>query len=265
MKHYTKALLIFFLSIFCIPKTSTCQKIKPDSTRIVYRYEKFPCPEQDAVFEQAASPLPQYCFYSKLSATKTITDSLGNIISEYDDTYYFDDSSNYIALKQIASGIEYGNEKQTVFILEEIKDSLQFELSLSDARRKPIFTNRKICDGITNDFKMRIEEQSKQFSLTGKTKMINGINCSEYVWDSEARRTIIWVAPLSDNLIKKINADMYCFVTRPELLNFSPGLIFEAEMYKKSSMVKEHFLVTSFNRNFFYRITSDGYVLNLGF
>ncbi len=263
MKHLSKIFPPLFIFLLFFSGTIFSQYKKTDSTRIVHRIEKYPCPAENAVIETAASPLPQYSFYSRLFAVSTTLDSAGNVKFKTEYIYYFDDSSYYVALKQTDYNYESGNVQTSSFVINEIQDSISFELDLSLLNRKPKYKTLRNCEGQVNIYKAAKMVEGKNYTRTGKTMVINGYTCNEYVWDNESNRNTYWVANSEEAWFSKSLVDLNSFSTFPAFLHFGSGMVMRSEMYYKKTKLTQKFEVTQIDKKHFYRITSDGYVLNL--
>lgn len=237
------------------------KKLKVDSSKNIHRTGiKLPCPNINKREEMIAKPLPYYNFYSLMEATYSFSDSSNQLNSKTDYTFYFNDSSYFAALKE--SYIQ-GGKPHTYFRIEELKDSMEFKIDLSDTGRLFQFKNTKNCKGTNSRFRSILENRATQFRKTGQAKMILGYNCEEYIFNNGQIKQTIWVIVDDDLWSIKIRKDMLTALYY-EPVTFSKGLILFSETVTLHTGNKQTFKINTIQKSKPTRIVTSGFKLKSG-
>jgi len=256
---------LFLLFAFCSAMHLNAQKDgkKPrvDSTKNLHRSgAKLPCPDLNRKEELIAKPLFYYNFYSQMEATYTFADSSNKVSSKTDYTFYFDDSSFFAALKE--TYVQNG-KTNAYFRIEELKDSMEFKINLSDTSRALQFKNTKNCKGNNYRFRTVIENRARYFEKTGRTKTILGFLCEEYVLNNGQIKQSIWVTTETDAWLNKVRQDMLAALYY-EPVTYSKGLVLYSETITLQTGNKQIFAVTGIQKNKPARVACKGFKLKYG-
>ena len=237
------------------------KKVSVDSIKNLHRSgSKLPCPDLNRKEELIAKPLSYYNFYSQMEATYTFADSTNKVSSKTDYTFYFDDSSYFAALKEtyVQSG-----KAHAYFRIEELKDSVEFKINLSDTSRLLQFKNTKNCKGNNYRFRTVIENRARYFEKTGQTKTILGFLCEEYILNNGQIKQSIWVCNTDDAWLTKVRRDMLTALYY-EPVTFSKGLVFYSETITLQTGNKQIFAITRIQKNKPTRVACKGFKLKYG-
>jgi len=256
---------LFLLFVICFSINLKAQKgvkkIKVDSTKNLHRTGlKLPCPDINRREELILRPLAYYNFYSQMEATYIFTDSTNKVSSKTDYTFYFDDSSYYAALKE--SYVQSG-KAHTYFRIEELKDSVEYKINLSDTSRLLQFKNTKNCKGNNYRFRTVIENRARYFEKTGKTKTILGFLCEEYVLNNGQIKQTLWVCNEADAWLNKVRIDMLKAMYY-EPVTFSKGLVLYSETTTLQTGNKQIFSITGIQKYKPCRVACNGFKLKHG-
>ncbi|MES2616730.1 MAG: hypothetical protein V4613_02565 [Bacteroidota bacterium] len=253
--YSTLTLRLFICALVCCicinvvgQKTGSKTPVKSDSSKILKRTIKFKCPDKKAAVTTPTA-LKYYTFQSMLEADFSIYDSANNMTSNADYTYYFDDSSYFAALKNTYT---QGSKRETMVSIEELRDSIEFRTNIKDSNLL-LFNNRKNCSGRINRFHDILTKNTKQYKKTGRTKMIMGFLCDEYLLSNDVIESRYWVCSAKDAWLLKIRQNMLYFLPF-ELIGFYEGIVMESDTYYKTTRHRQVFKVKNIGMKHYVRL-----------
>jgi len=242
----------------CVMGQYQIKKAKTDSTKIIYRKEKFKCPTEEDVFIKMLTPLPYYCFYSQMTTSILFADSSNKSYFRIDNTYYFDDSSNFVAVKETSQRIEKG-VKLSMFMIEEIKDSILFNVNLDDSFKRYSFNSLVNCHQPFYKDLYKGKTLLKGFSkkVPNNPTNIAGYSCEKYAYQDSVSLTYIWVTTKEDKWMKKAIADLNGTASL-RLSFYKKGMVMAYSIYNKNDKTSQHFKVNTIDKDAFYKIKTIG-------
>ena len=190
-------------------------------------------------------------------------------ISQYKKNGNLDEQmvyDSYVHKEDADYAMEFSDDGSKSIIIFDTKNSAMLILSISDGEKTGFATT--IDPETMAEEAEAYEEESEvdpdpfNYKKTGKTKMILGYSCDEYLVEDEASEVHMWVSEkLGKEMRKEWLNNKQTFGAMFTQANALNGMVMEYDLLDKEDGKKMVMQVTKIDLNHSHKVSTDGYTI----